>query len=177
MPQDFSAFTTKSDSGLLRELSNTVTVRPSSLIRKSFQIELNKLIIRAIWDTGATTTSISQKLAQTLKLVPIAKATVHSVHETREVNVHSIDLILPNRVEVFNLQVTEAANLGRYDVLIGMDIITLGDFAITNAKKRTFFSFRYPSDYKHIDYVVEAKAIYEKKMRRLKQKSRKQKKY
>jgi len=176
MPQEFSAFTTKSDSGLLRELANTVTVRHSGLIRKSFQIELNEQIVGAIWDTGATTTSISKKLVEILKLIPIAKTIVHSIHDAREVNVHSVDIILPNRVEVFNLQVTEAANLGKYDVLIGMDIITLGDFAITNANKRTFFSFRYPSDYKHIDYVVEAKTIYEKKMRRLKYKRRKKKK-
>jgi len=32
-----------------------------------------------------------------------------------------------------------------FDVLIGMDVITLGDFAISNYQDRTVFSFRYPS--------------------------------
>ena len=34
-----------------------------------------------------------------------------------------------------------------------MDIITLGDLAITNAGQQTVVSFRVPSDTRHIDYV------------------------
>jgi hypothetical protein len=41
-----------------------------------------------------------------------------------------------------------------FDILIGMDIITLGDFAITNANHRTVVSFRIPPDTKHIDFVA-----------------------
>ena len=36
-------------------------------------------------------------------------------------------------------------NLRGYDVLIGMDIIGLGDFAITHLEGDTKFSFRIPS--------------------------------
>lgn len=43
---------------------------------------------------------------------------------------------------------------GNTDILIGMDIITLGDFAITNVGGKTVFSFRTPST-KMIDYVEE----------------------
>ena len=37
------------------------------------------------------------------------------------------------------------------DVLIGMDIISLGDFAISNYESKTQFSFRIPSQ-EHVEY-------------------------
>jgi hypothetical protein len=43
---------------------------------------------------------------------------------------------------------------GNADILIGMDIITIGDFSITNVDKKTVFTFRFPS-IKTIDYVEE----------------------
>jgi hypothetical protein len=38
------------------------------------------------------------------------------------------------------------------DMLIGMDVINLGDFAVTNYNGRTMFSFRMPSA-DRIDFV------------------------
>jgi hypothetical protein len=40
------------------------------------------------------------------------------------------------------------------DVVIGMDIVTRGDFAVTNRDGRTTFSFRIPSQ-SHIDFVAD----------------------
>ena len=51
------------------------------------------------------------------------------------------------------VQVSEAV-LNGFDVLIGMDIITLGDFSITNVGGKTIFSFRVPST-ETIDYVQQ----------------------
>jgi len=39
-------------------------------------------------------------------------------------------------------------------MLIGMDIIGIGDFAVSNYNNKTIFSFRYPSKHK-IDFVHE----------------------
>jgi hypothetical protein len=36
-------------------------------------------------------------------------------------------------------------DLGSTDVLIGMDVICKGDFALTHKGGKTVFSFRYPS--------------------------------
>jgi hypothetical protein len=44
---------------------------------------------------------------------------------------------------------------GGIEALIGMDIITLGDFSITNHKGVTCMSFRIPSGHE-IDYVVNS---------------------
>ena len=42
--------------------------------------------------------------------------------------------------------------------LIGMDIISQGDFSISNKDKKTTFSFRFPS-YEEIDFVAEYNEI------------------
>ena len=44
-----------------------------------------------------------------------------------------------------------SGDMGDYDVIIGMDIITLGDFVITNKDNQTWFAFRYPSS-EHIEF-------------------------
>ena len=62
---------------------------------------------------------------------------------------------LPNNVVVTEVPVTEADALaGDAEVLIGMDIIGLGDFAVSNFQGQTSFTFRIPS-LKHIDFVED----------------------
>lgn len=62
------------------------------------------------------------------------------------------------------------------DFLIGMDIITLGDFAVTNVNGKTVFSFRYPSCEK-IDYVNDARNLkrqsLEKQLKKMEQEIKK----
>ena len=67
--------------------------------------------------------------------------------------------MLPNNVGVADVHVTEASNLGNCDVLIGMDIITLGDFTITQDNGCTIFSFRFPASEKYIDFVEETNRL------------------
>jgi len=64
--------------------------------------------------------------------------------------------VLPNEVFIQNVQVTEA-DMSTNDVLIGMDIISLGDFAITNFGGKTRFTFSIPST-RVIDFVQEGNA-------------------
>ncbi len=54
-------------------------------------------------------------------------------------------------VQIAGVEVTEG-NLTGCDVLIGMDIINLGDFALTNLDDVTVLSFQMPSA-NHIDFV------------------------
>lgn len=57
----------------------------------------------------------------------------------------SVNILLPNHVEFSDWEVAEAGGLvGDEDILIGMDIIGTGDFAVSN-KERTVFTFRYSS--------------------------------
>lgn len=115
----------------------------------------NPIPFRAIWDTGATGSTITKKVAETLSLVPISQMWVQGVHSKVEKNVYAISLVLPNKVVIPYLSVTECDALaGGFDLLIGMDVIGMGDFAITNVNGQTTFSFRIPSARK-IDFTAQ----------------------
>ena len=78
------------------------------------------------------------------KLVPTGMARVHGVHGAKDVETYLINLYLPNRVAIGSVRTTKS-ELSDADILIGMNVITLGDFAITNKDGQTVFSFRIPS--------------------------------
>ena len=99
---------------------------------------------RAIWDTGAMSTTISPELAQKLGLVSFGKVKMQHANGDAIVNTYIINLLLPNNMEISTLPVMEGA-MTDVDLLIGMDVITLCDFAITNKEGKTIFSFDIPS--------------------------------
>ena len=71
------------------------------------------------------------------------------------VNTYLVNLYLPNNLVVPNVRVTECADTSSFGVIIGMDIITNGDFSISNVSGKTIVTFRMPS-IKEVDYVQEA---------------------
>lgn len=99
----------------------------------------------AIWDTAATSTVITRRVIEALGLLSTGRVNVTTSGGPFESTVYRIALVLASRVGVSNLKVTEAPITKGIDILIGMDIITLGDFAISNAGGKTTFSFRSPS--------------------------------
>lgn len=112
---------------------------------------------RGIWDTGATNSVITKKAATELGLKPISRAVVNGVHGSQEVNVYFVCIELNNGQITTNVCITECEELSADNsigMLVGMDIVTLGDFCITNTEKRTAMSFVVPSR-KRIDFVEE----------------------
>lgn len=136
--------------GLLREIRTEVRVRGSAILG---QFPLFDTV--AIWDTGATNTAISDTLARQMELTPIDKVAVTGVHGTHQRDVFMIDIVLPNHVGFRGWHVTSGDLQDPLGLLIGMDIITLGDFAITNVDGNTVCSFRTPSVGPEIDYVAD----------------------
>ena len=57
---------------------------------------------------------------------------------------------------VYTVPVTEG-KLNGFDMLIGMDIINLGDFSITHKDNGTTFSFQIPATH-NFDFVEENKS-------------------
>lgn len=100
----------------------------------------------ALWDTGATGTCISEELAEKLNLVSVGKRQVHTPSGQSVFDDYCIDLVLPNNTGIKGVRVT-ATKIGQQqiDVLIGMDIICLGDFAVSTHNGKTQFTFRTPS--------------------------------
>lgn len=125
----------------------------------------------AIWDTGATNTVISKQLAEKLKLTPNGIATCNTAGGVIEAKKYLISLKLMNGVEIKDIHVTEGILTGG-DFLIGMDVITLGDFSISNVDNKTTFSFRIPSC-KRVDFVQESN---EKRLKFLESEFKKQEK-
>lgn len=109
---------------------------------------------KGIWDTGATNTVITAKVAHDCGLIPIGITNVETANGTRQCNVYLVSILLPNTVGITPLRVTEVVLNGDSEVLIGMDVISRGDFSVTCNDGNTLFSFRYPST-RAIDFVKE----------------------
>jgi hypothetical protein len=128
-------------------------------VSESFDPKLTKKypkteIFNALWDTGATNSVITKKVAEKLGLIPTGVSIVHGVSGQIQVETYSVNISLPNNVMILSLRVTEGI-LGDFDVLIGMDVISKGDFVINNSNNQTIFSFQIPATHQ-IDFVKES---------------------
>ena len=110
----------------------------------------------ALWDTCATNSVITDRVAKALGLVAVGKMTVNGVNGAAVVPYYIVDIILPGGIAATRI-VSEGKSAGDWDVLIGMDIIMHGDFSVSNFNGTTTFSFRVPSR-AVTDYVAEERA-------------------
>ena len=93
---------------------------------------------KSIWDTGATRTVITGRVVEDCNLKAIGISRVRGVNDVRSAEAYLINIRLLNDVEFGNLRVIGTERLsGGADVLIGMDIIGAGDFAVSNYEGRT----------------------------------------
>ncbi|MCQ2198442.1 MAG: aspartyl protease family protein [Paludibacteraceae bacterium] len=108
-----------------------------------------KFTDNALWDTGAQVTVISNRIVEELSLKPYSKGSVVGIGGDNEVQTYLIHVLLPNNflacdVEAYCGDIED-------DILIGMDIIALTDFVITNTGGNTKFILRAPSEGVKID--------------------------
>lgn len=117
------------------------------------------VICKAIWDTGASSSVIRISAVNKLGLKPTGKANSSNPSGTFLKNTYLVNVMLPNKVGFHHLRVVECDELiGDFEFLIGMDIIGMGDFSVTNVNNETILSYRIPSIEK-IDYVEEANIL------------------
>lgn len=110
--------------------------------------------VSGLWDTGATNSCITADVAAAIGAIPTGKTMVHGAHGAQLTNTYLVDFVLPNKVRIRNVKVTEVVStVGGFGVIVGMDIISAGDFCITNLNGKTVFSFRIPS-MKEIDFTA-----------------------
>ena len=110
--------------------------------------------VKAIWDTGASRTCITEDVVAKLGLSPIDETTNHTAAGPRKVGVYLVNVRLPNRVVFPVLRVTDGIISGA-DMLIGMDVIGSGDFAVTGSEGATWMTFSLPS-VRRLDFVDES---------------------
>lgn len=151
---EVAAFTIKA-TGILRELRTEVGVLPSTFASHEGVIpQFQNKPVQAIWDTGATASVINDKTADELGFQSVGFANVSTANGICSAPVYICDIYLPTGIVVPTVEIT-GGNLGdNTDMLIGMDVIALGDFTITNLGGDTWFTYRMPSmqraDYKAI---------------------------
>jgi predicted aspartyl protease len=112
--------------------------------------------VPALWDTGATGSVIAPSVVMALGLVQKGVARVeHADGVNPTAPTYLVNITLPNRVCVDGVLVTATAITG-FEVVIGMDIISMGDLSLTHADGKTWMSFRIPPCAPALDYVVDA---------------------
>ncbi|SFN32510.1 Aspartyl protease [Nitrosospira briensis] len=142
------SFTVKSEGGLLTALATPCHVsqafNPANGVPDCATIQFN-----ACWDTGATKSVITQRVVEAcgLKSIRAIKPILlQGVDGFERSAAYVINLSLPDKVTFHNFTVV-SKNPGNvwWDVLIGMDIISTGEFSIRSVNGKTEWSFSYAS--------------------------------
>jgi predicted aspartyl protease len=140
--------------GIVSVLYSDVNIGPAFNIKKMSAPILARPY-KAIWDTGATGTVITKKVAEECQLEPVGSTKVHTAGGEINSSLYLISIMLPNKQGFAWIKATEAELAPPIDVLIGMDIISQGDFAVSNFKGKTILTYRSPS-ISPINFVEEA---------------------
>lgn len=127
---------------ILDALRTEVQISDYQLKTKSGMSEVSRW--KSVWDTGATNSCITQRVVEELNLLPIGREQVYTAGGLATVNLYIVDIMLPNNILFRGVEVLCVELEDTSDVLIGMDIICRGDFAISNFNNQTTFSFRTP---------------------------------
>ena len=148
--------------GQADEISTPVRVEP--VITSDRDLIGTQIEAEAIWDTGATMTCIKQSLRDKLKL--------HKAEAVEPVTMSGIGgdvyaegtlvsiWLTPNfLIESWPVYITDFP--GDEELLIGMDIITMGDFVVCNTDCTTSFSFAVPPLPDRINLAGKARAANE----------------
>lgn len=104
------------------------------------------LKVKALWDTGATLSVVTPHVVSALGLQ--ATGVIKSLHAGGETlsKTYFVDIALPNKILIQGQKVSVCAEQnGIFDIIIGMDIISLGGFSITGQGERRKVSFCIPS--------------------------------
>ena len=153
--REFSAFTQKY-SGPTNRIVTDVDVFPAFDPKSPPEGWPKPFRARGLWDTGATASCISPEVATNLKLASVGISNVNHAGGVGTSSKYLVNFFLPNSVGVAGVLVHEfAAVPGDFGVIIGMDIISRGDFAVTHEDGKGCVSFRMPSC-GQIDFVEEA---------------------
>lgn len=148
-----SSFTLRSKGGPLRELKTPCKVSEAFDPATTPTPYPQPREYQCLWDTGASNSVITQRVVDECALKPTGMVQTHAANSSGLAEAYLVNIVLLNNVQVQQVRVAKMGLTGM-DVVIGMDIICLGDFAITNQGGTTVFSFCMPS-HRSFDFVAE----------------------
>lgn len=108
--------------------------------------------VKALIDTGANGSCISRRLASACRLERVSAMRILAAQGRSIAPVYEVDFRLPNGSVFQKIPVMEVAGSPSFDAIIGMDILTKSDFAVSNVDGNLIFTMRIPSENKEIDF-------------------------
>jgi len=147
---------TESYDAPVSELITQVSISPIRMVNDK------PFIVSALWDTGAEVTCIDSALAGRLNLrlyEDTGDTYLSGLGGDVEAKLTFVDLFLTPSLKIASCPVQVANLPDNSDLIIGMDIIGMGDFAVCNADSKTSFSFVIPAFPDRIDFAEKAKAV------------------
>ena len=118
--------------------------------------------IKALWDTGATLTVIKPELKDKLELCMVragSSAKIAGLGGFFDANYTVLSLRLWENFEINWCPVYVLDYSVDVDIIIGMDIISMGDFAVCNTGNKTSFSFVVPPLPDKTDFTEKARLL------------------
>ena len=100
-----------------------------------------KWSVRALWDTGANVTVISETVAENLGLKPKGLSKLIVANGAQNANLYKIDFSLSKDIVFKDVFVRGCGNDSVFEMAIGMDVISRGNFHIDNRDGKTLFTF------------------------------------
>ena len=98
----------------------------------------------ALWDTGATISAITPKLVKELNFIPVGTVAVRGITGFMDVEFILATIQLPSGLLQQNIKMAVCDFSQDINIILGMDIITLGDFELLHGSNQTNFSFTVP---------------------------------
>jgi predicted aspartyl protease len=114
--------------------------------------EVTSYLTNALWDTGAMVSVISPEVVAKLKLDIVDTIQIVGINGESLAEVAVISIHFPNGAVIEDVRVAICSMSPGNEMIIGMDVITQMDIAITNGGGQTQLSFAIPPFEKRIDF-------------------------
>ena len=109
-------------------------------------------LTKALWDTGAMLSVISPEVASKLSLDIVDTIEIAGINAESEADVAIVSIRFPNGADIKDIRAAICNMPLGNEIIIGMDVITQMDIAITNGGGQTQFSFAIPPLKDKIDF-------------------------
>ena len=130
-----SAITNRYD-GIANRLITSLDIRECTDGAEGFRIN------KALWDTGASSSCISERMARKLGLRPVDTGVGISTTGKQDITYYIVDIVLTPEMVFKNVKIA-GFPLQNHDVdfVIGMDIISKGTLLVKNNSGKTVVTF------------------------------------
>ena len=145
-------------------LTNKLTSTAYMLPLASFDKDIRNIPVKlkVLWDTGATLTFIKPIIRDKLKLCMFktdASADIAGLGGIFKADFSIASIILTENLKIDYCPVHVLDYPINFDMIIGMNIINMGDFSVSNTESKTSFSFIIPPLPDRINYADIANSL------------------